>query len=85
MNLSLHRVRQMLDGCGTGNRNDLLVIAISALIEAGVNTRGAIVGAAISLGFKCGHAGAILSNSIGGNPSRAKWQRGAEGVYAVLA
>ena len=43
---ALHRVREILDGCGTSNRNDLAIVAIKTLIEEGVNTGPAIIGAA---------------------------------------
>lgn len=79
----LHRVREMLDGCGTSNRNDLLVIAIEALIEAGVDAGPRIVGAAASLGFKPAHAGALLATGEGGSPERHRWQRGSDGVYRL--
>lgn len=79
----MHRVRQLLDGCGTSNRNDLAVVAVEALIETGVNTGPAIVGAARSLGFKASHVGAVLSKSGGGNPVRHRWQCGSDGVYRL--
>lgn len=81
----LHRVRQLLDGCGTSNRNDLAVVAVEALIEAGVNTGPSIVGAARSLGFKASHVGAVLGRSEGGNPARHHWQRGSDDVYRLHA
>ncbi|WP_375381531.1 hypothetical protein [uncultured Sphingomonas sp.] len=84
IDLVLHRVRQMLDGCGSANRNDLLVIAITALIEEGVNTGPRIIEAAATLGFSRGHAGSVLSKSTGDSPARHKWRRGIDGVYATL-
>ena len=59
IDVALHRIRQLLDACGTSNRHDLAIVAIEALIEEGVNTGPAIIGAARSLGFKASHAGAI--------------------------
>jgi len=73
----------MLDDCGTSNRNDLLVIAIEALIDSGVNPGPQIVDAAGSLGFKRAHAGAFLGKSEGGNPDRHRGQRGADGAYRL--
>lgn len=73
----------MLDDCGTSNRNDLLVIAIKALIDGGVDTGPRIVGAAASMGFKRAHAGAVLSKSEGGSPDRHRWHRGSDGVYRL--
>lgn len=79
----LHSIRQMLDGCGTSNRNDLAIIAIEALIDVGVNTGPRIIGAAVSIGFNRAHVGAILTKSEGGNPDRHRWQRDAEGTYRL--
>lgn len=79
----LHRIRRLLDGCGTSNLNDLAIVAIEALIEEGVDTGPQIVGAARSLGFNARHVGAILGRSEGGNPARHRWQRGADGVYRL--
>lgn len=76
-------IGRMLDGCGTDNRNDLLIIAIEALIDGGVNTGPDIVSAAVALGFKPSHAGKILSASQGTNPNRHRWQRGVNGVYCL--
>lgn len=74
-------IGRMLDGCYTGNRNDLLIIAIEALIEGGVNTGPGIVSAAVALGFKASHAGVILRANRGSSPDRHRWQRGGDGVY----
>lgn len=83
IDLILHRVRTMLDGCPEHNRNYLLVIAIKALIAEGINTGTRIVGAAASLGFSRAHAGSILNHSECSSPARHQWQRGADGVYRV--
>jgi len=74
-------IGRMLDGCGTDNRNDLLIIAIEALIEGGKYTGRDIVSAAVALGFKASHAGAILNANRGGTPARHRWQRGLDGFY----
>ncbi len=79
----LDRLRQLLDACGTSNRHDLVIVAIEALIEEGVNTGPQIIGAARSLGFKACHVGVILGKSEGGNPDRHRWQRGTDGVYRL--
>lgn len=49
-----------------------------ALIDAGVDTRPRIVGAAASLGFKPSHAGALLERE-------REWRLGADGRYRLLA
>lgn len=74
-------IGRMLDGCGTDNRNDLLIIAIEALLESGKYTGRDIVSAAVALGFKASHVGAILNANRGGNPARHRWQRGLDGFY----
>lgn len=74
-------IGRMLDSCGASNRNDLLIIAIEALIEAGGYTGPGIVSAAIALGFKASHAGVILSANRGRSPDRHRWQRDSDGVY----
>lgn len=82
IDLVLGSIRAMLDGCRTADRNELLVIAVVALIGEGVDTGPRIVGAARRLGFQAAHAGAVLR---AGERGRARWRRGADGVYAVLA
>lgn len=55
-----HTIWQMLGACSAPDKNDRLIIAITALIEAGVNTGPRIIGSAIRNDFKRGHAGAVL-------------------------
>ncbi len=81
--INIDRIQRMLDDCDTSNRNDLLMIAIEALIDRGVDTGPRIVGAAASMGFKRAHAGAVLSKSEGGSPDRHRWQRGSDGIYRL--
>ena len=80
-----HDVWHLLSACDTLNRNDQLVVAIKALIAAGVNTKPRVIGAATRLGFNRGHAGATLSKSEGSDPDRHRWQLGPEGVYRLHA
>ena len=75
--VALNRIRAMLDGCGTTDRNALLTIAIEALIGAGVNSRSRIIGAAQSLGFNASHAGAVLERG-------REWVSGTDGVYRLF-
>ena len=76
-------IREMLDSCGPCNRNDLAIIMIEALIEAGIDTGRPIVAAARRLGFDPRHVGAILNKSKGSDPARHLWQRGSDGVYSL--
>ena len=80
-----HSIWQLLGACGEANKNDRLVVVIEALIEAGVNTRPRIIGAAKGFGFDRGHVGAVLEKSEGPDPRRHRWQRDANGVYRTHA
>lgn len=72
---ALSPIMEMLEGSRTSNRNELLVIGIEALIESGANTGPKIVRAAVSLGFKREHAGAVLGANEGSSPDRHRWHR----------
>lgn len=73
-------IGRMLDGCGTGNRNDLGMVGIEALIDGGGQTGPNIVRAAAALGVDAGHAGVVVSANRGSNPDRPRRQRGVDGV-----
>ena len=75
----LHGVGRLLGACPGANKNDRLAVAIEALIEAGVDTRSRIVGAARSLGFDPAHAGVLLGRE------RHRWRRGADGAFRLPA
>jgi len=81
--VDLDGIKRMLDDCQTSNKNDLVVIAIEALIGAGVNIGPRIIGAARSIGFDPKHAGAVLGRSEGRDPGRHRWQRDSDGVYRL--
>ena len=74
----LQKIRIDLHGCRTTDRNVLLTIAIEALIDAGVDTRPQIVGAAASLGFPRGHAGVMLGKG-------RSWLQGSDRRYRLIA
>ena len=78
-----HSIYQMLGNCGASNGHDRLIIAIKALIEAGLNTRPQIIAAAMRNGFGRKHAAVVLAKSEGSNPRRDQWQRDEAGVYHV--
>ena len=71
----LHGVWRLLGACGDANKNDRLTVAI----EASVDTRERIVGAAHALGFERAHAGALLGRE------RRRWRRGADGTFRLTA
>jgi len=67
-----------LESCGT-NLHDHADVALSALIDRGINTGPRLIGAAKRLGFKGRHAGIILKAGIG-----HRWSRDEEGTYRNL-
>ncbi|WP_294210609.1 hypothetical protein [uncultured Sphingomonas sp.] len=77
-------VRAMLKRCETEDRNTQAMLAITALIEAGVDTGPCIVGSAKALGFDRAHFGAFLRKSTGSIRGHHLWKRKSNGVYEVL-
>lgn len=61
------------------NKHDQAVNLITALIEAGRDTRSHIMEPATRFGFKHGHIGFILDDELG-----SRWQRDAAGIYALI-
>ncbi|MHA0328814.1 hypothetical protein [Sphingomonas melonis] len=77
-------IRDMLKRCQSEDRNTQAMLAITALIEGGVNTGPRIVGTAKNLGFKPAHFGAVLKKSTGSVRGHHLWNRKSGGVYEVL-
>jgi hypothetical protein len=64
----------------TVNKNDRVIVLITALIDAGVNTRSQIVGVLTNLAFDRGHVALQLKHGTGDNPDRFRW-RAEAGMY----
>lgn len=61
------------------NKHDQAINLITALIEAGCDTRSHIMEPATRLGFKHGHIGSILDSELG-----VRWRRDAAGIYTLI-
>lgn len=77
-------IRGMLKLCQSEDRNTQAMLAITALIEGGIDTGPRIVGTAKNLGFKPAHFGAVLKKSTGSVRGHHSWKRKSNGIYEVL-
>lgn len=77
-------IRGILKRCETEDRNTQAMVAITALIEAGVNTGPHIVRFAKALAFDPAHFGAFLKKSTGSIRGHHLWKRNSAGIYDLL-
>lgn len=70
---------QMLVKASGSNKHDQAINLITALIEAGCDTRSLIMEPATRLGFKHGHIGCVLDDGLG-----VSWRRDAVGIYSLI-
>jgi hypothetical protein len=78
-------VEEMLEACTEANLNERLVNVITACIEAGLTTAGAIIATSMTFGFSRGHVGSVLSNSTAGKSKDARWRCDSGKQYSLLS
>lgn len=79
------RLRGLIDACQPGtNRHDQAIVAITACIEEGLNTRAGIIAEMRQLGFDPRHVAITLNGGSGVDPRSHRWRRDAAGQYALL-
>lgn len=72
------RLRELMQSC-KANKNDRMIVLITACIDEGFNQSSRIRGAVKCLGFDDQHARIILNKSIG-----SQWTRDESGIYRNL-
>lgn len=79
LNAALFRgFRNLLQTSGN-NRNEAVDVLINAMIDAGINTRSRVVGAATRLDCNRAHVAIRLNGGVGD-----RWTRDSEGIYHNL-
>ena len=74
-------IRELLNACKGANARDRATIAISALIDNGINTRPRILGSMKKLYFNPNQTIVVLDARTGIDPSRCHWRLDEAGIY----